>query len=145
MRYLLQKSKEDPMWWVLTDTDTHIVCRFREGEFNDTQKYTLLDDENDYDLAALPGIVSAMSEWLREKHYEIIFSSPQKIRQEAREKIGNQLREAREKKGYTLRQLSFLTGIAFNHIGRIEAGKYNVTIDTVSILANALGVSLIIS
>lgn len=47
-----------------------------------------------------------------------------------RECIGRQLSEAREAKGYTLRYLAKLTGIAYNHIGRIEQGRYNVTVDT---------------
>ena len=34
------------------------------------------------------------------------------------------------------------TGIAYNHIGRIERGKYNVTIDTLAVIANALGVRI---
>lgn len=142
MRYLLQRSKEDPLWWVLTDTDTEIVCRFKEGEFNDTQKFTLLNDDSDYDLMKLPRIMADMSEWLRENHYEIIFSSPQEITRKAREDIGRMIKEAREAKGWTLRYLAKLTGIAFNHIGRIEQGKYNVTLDTLALIADALGLEI---
>lgn len=35
-----------------------------------------------------------------------------------------------------------LTGIAFNHLGRIERGKYNVTLDTLAVVINALGMDL---
>lgn len=49
-----------------------------------------------------------------------------------------QLRTAREAKGYTLRCLEKLTEIANNHIARIEGGRYNVTLDTIAILAAAL-------
>lgn len=138
MKYLLQKSNEDPLWWVLTDTEAQIVCRFKEGEFNETQKFTPLNDISSYNVSELPNIVAGMSDWLRENHYEIIFSSPQRIVKEGRESIGRQLREAREAKGYTLRHLAKLTGIAYNHIGRIEQGRYNVTIDTLAIIAAAL-------
>lgn len=58
--------------------------------------------------------------------------------QDARRAIGEKIREAREAKGLTQRQLAEITGIAFNHIGRIERGKYNVTLDTVSAIASAL-------
>lgn len=67
---------------------------------------------------------------------------PDVIRNESRERIGRELRKAREKAGLTLRQLADITGIAFNHIGRIERGKYNVTLDTLSILAQALGMEV---
>lgn len=137
-RYLLQKSAQDPLWWVLTDTEAQIVCRFKEGEFNETQKFTPLNEVADYDPAALPAIVADMSAWLRDHHYEILFMSPQTVVAEARRNIGQQIREARETNGYTLRHLAQLTGIAYNHIARIEAGKYNVTIDTLAILAEAL-------
>lgn len=142
MRYLLQKSEEDPLWWVLTDTEAQIVCRFKEGDFNGSQKFTLLHDAAEYDADALPGIVSGMSDWLRENHYEIIFTSPQEITRKARENIGTMIKEAREAKGWTLRHLAKLTGIAFNHLGRIERGKYNVTLDTLAVVINALGMDL---
>lgn len=145
MSYLLQKSEEDPLWWVVTDTETQIVCRFKEGEFNETQKFTPLKDISQYDVFMLPQIATDMADWLRDNHYEIIFSSPQKIIKESRERIGLQIKEAREAKGYTLRHVAKLTGIAYNHIGRIEAGRYNVTLDTLAVIANALGMELTIS
>lgn len=144
MRYLIQESNEDPLWWVLTDTQEGVVCRFREGDFNESQKFTLLKDNSEYDIASLPSVVNAMTEWLRETHYELIFSSPQTIAEKARIETGRQLKEAREAKGWTLRYLAILTGIAFNHIGRVETGRYNVTIDTLAILADALDVKITI-
>lgn len=142
MRYLLQKSDADPLWWVLTDTEAQIVCRFKEGDFNGSQKFTLLHDAAEYDAAALPGIAARMADWLRDNHYEIVFSSPQETKQKTRESIGEKIRAAREAKDLTQRQLAKLTGIAFNHIGRIERGKYNVTLDTIAIIADALGLGL---
>lgn len=69
-------------------------------------------------------------------------AEPEVIRNEARERIGRELREAREEAGLTLRQLAEKTDIAFNHIGRIERGKYNVTLDSLSIIADALRLEL---
>lgn len=144
MKYLLQKSNKDPMWWVLTDTEHEIVCRFKEGEFNETQQFSPLKDISEYDVSKLPQIAAGMTDWLRDNHYEIVFSSPQRIIQESRERIGRQIKEAREAKGYTLRHLAKLTGIAFNHIGRIEAGRYNVTLDTLAVIADAVGMKFTI-
>lgn len=55
-----------------------------------------------------------------------------------RQKIGNRIRELREKKGMTLRELGERCDIAYNHISRIEAGKYNISLDTLAKLSAAL-------
>ena len=67
---------------------------------------------------------------------------PMIIKQTARRMIGEQVKTARQGAGLTLRQLAELTGIAHNHIGRIEQGRYNVTVDTLAILGDALGVKI---
>ncbi len=43
-RFRLEKSKDLPGWWVITDLRHLIVTRFKEHEFNETQQVTLLDD-----------------------------------------------------------------------------------------------------
>ena len=62
----------------------------------------------------------------------------------ARRTIGQQLRALRQERGYSTRQLAELTGLTHSHIVRIEAGKYNVGIDTLEKLILALGAELII-
>lgn len=73
MRYLLQKSKERPGWWVLTDTENQIVCQFKEGDFNGTQKFSALKDIKEYDVAKLPTIAREMADWLAKNHYDLVF------------------------------------------------------------------------
>ena len=141
-KYLLQKSDKRPLCWVLTDTENQIVCRFIEGQFNETQQITLLEDADPRIALAMPRIMREMADWLAKNHYVLVFTSPQLITQEARKDVGECIRRAREAKGLSLRQVEKLTGIAFNHIGRIERGKYNVTIDTLAVIANALGVRI---
>lgn len=141
-KYLLQKSDKRPLGWVLTDTENQIVCRFIEGQFNETQQITLLEDANPRMVMEMPRIMREMADWLTKNHYELVFTSPQLLTQEARKDVGESIRRAREAKGLSLRQVEKLTGIAFNHIGRIERGKYNVTIDTLAVIANALGVRI---
>lgn len=34
------------------------------------------------------------------------------------------------------------TGIAFQHISRVEQGKYNVTIDTLALISHQLGIEI---
>jgi DNA-binding XRE family transcriptional regulator len=56
--------------------------------------------------------------------------------------VGSQLHAFRIKRGLTTRQLAELTGLTHSHIVRIEAGKYNVGIDTLEKLILALGAEL---
>lgn len=75
MRYLLQKSENDPQWWVVTDTEAQIVCRFREGAFNDTQQFTVLNDETlKAGVTKLAAYAQGIAEWLRTNHYDILFA-----------------------------------------------------------------------
>lgn len=140
MRYILQKSKEGPPWWVLTDTQMQLVCKFKEGDFNDSQQFTPLEEGQG--VTALASAAREMTDWLVENYPEIVFWSPVRIKEEARRDLGEEIRAAREAAGYTLRELAKVTGIAFNHISRIEQGRYNVTLDTLALIANALGMQI---
>ena len=46
-RFKLEKSKEKEGWYVLTDTENLIVIRFKEHEFNETQKITHIDKDQE--------------------------------------------------------------------------------------------------
>ena len=61
-----------------------------------------------------------------------------------REQIGTELRALRQERGYSTRQLAELTGLAHSHIVRIEAGRYNVGIDTIEKLFTELGARIVI-
>lgn len=52
--------------------------------------------------------------------------------------IGLQIAEARKKRGLTQAQLAELAGIDRANIGKIETGKYNVSIDILSRVCNAM-------
>ena len=143
-RYILQQSSEDPLWWVLTDTVIGIVLKFKEGEFNESQKVTFLYDVKRPNAAEIARAMNDMGDWIDEHHYELLFTSPQTIKEESRAKMGAQLKALRNSKGVTLRQLEKMSGIRNNHIARIEAGKYNVTIDTIAMLVSVLGGELTI-
>lgn len=141
-RYILQQSTTRPLWWILTDTETNVSCEFEEGKFEETQKFTPIADVQDYDISELPEIARQITDWLFENHYEIIYDSPTKIKERYRRSVGNELRQAREDAGYTLRDVARMTGIAHNHISRIEQGRYNVTLDTLALIAHALDMEI---
>ena len=45
-KFRLEKSKNQGGWYVLTDTETLVVIRFKEHEFNETQEVTFLENED---------------------------------------------------------------------------------------------------
>ena len=77
-KYVLQHSDAQPNGWVLTDTLHGVVITFDEGNFNDTQKVTMLDDKpaDTYNINELSGILRAMGEWLSRYHGSICFKQP---------------------------------------------------------------------
>lgn len=70
-RYIIQKS-DTPNYWVCTDQANGVVCKFEQGNFNDNQEFTLLEDAG-HSANELAKLASEMGEWLRENHYEKIF------------------------------------------------------------------------
>ena len=74
-RYILQASKRNPGWFVLTDTETRVVIRFKEHEYNDTQQITFLDDcpINDpaRDAVAIASVLRRMAEYMATEYYHI--------------------------------------------------------------------------
>ena len=58
---------------VVTDTEEQVVCRFKEGEFNKTQKFTPLLDMTLAGALRLPRIAREMTDWLMTNHSELLF------------------------------------------------------------------------
>ena len=59
-------------------------------------------------------------------------------KQETRERIGQRIASLRKLAGFTQEELAFRAGIQRTHLGRIEAGKYAVTLETLQAIAEAL-------
>lgn len=55
-----------------------------------------------------------------------------------REYIGERVAEKRQAKGLSIRQLAELCGVTAQNITKIEHGKYNVSIDILGKICNAL-------
>lgn len=56
-----------------------------------------------------------------------------------REQIGQRIAQLRKEKGYSIRQLADRSGVNFANIYKIENGKYNVSIDILGKVCDALG------
>lgn len=59
-----------------------------------------------------------------------------------RQRIGMLLSEKRNKAGLSVRALAELSGISYQNITKIENGKYNVSIDILSKIVDALNCQL---
>ena len=56
-----------------------------------------------------------------------------------REYIGKRIAEIRQAKGLSIRQLAEASGVNFANIYKIENGKYNVSVDILGKICEALG------
>ena len=56
-----------------------------------------------------------------------------------REYIGKRIAEIRQVKGLSIRQLAEASGVNFANIYKIENGKYNVSVDILGKICEALG------
>lgn len=56
--------------------------------------------------------------------------------------VGNNLREARKRAGLRQIEVEAKAGVAYRHYQNIEAGKVNVTLETLCRLATAFGTSV---
>lgn len=80
MRFKLEKSQDLHGWWVLTDTENLIVIRFKEHEFNETQKITHLD--NDQEVISRLGaqgiarVLREMGDYMFTHWYSIALPTP---------------------------------------------------------------------
>lgn len=99
---------------------------------------------NDDDLMSL--FSPYEREWISEEEVaELRKRYPEQFRTRlTREYVGRKLREAREDAGLSLRDLAEKTGIGHGHIGKIERGQLNVSVDTLETLLDALGLSVTI-
>ena len=63
----------------------------------------------------------------------------EKQKQENRLRIGGQVAAIRKKKGLSIRELAEACGVTAQNITKIEHGKYNVSIDILGKICEALG------
>ena len=69
--YVLQPSKDEG-WWVLTDKAHQIVCKFHEGQFNQSQTFTRLFDSTDLDELEFATIMRQFGDYLQTFHKELL-------------------------------------------------------------------------
>lgn len=63
-------------------------------------------------------------------------------KQQTRDRIGQRIAALRKAAGLTQEELAIRAELQRTHIGRIEAGRYAVTLETVQAIAQALGMTV---
>ena len=63
-------------------------------------------------------------------------------RQQLRDRIGLRVVTLRKMRGWSQQELANRAGLQRTHVGRIEAGKYAVTLETIQAIAEALGMQV---
>jgi DNA-binding XRE family transcriptional regulator len=135
-RFKLEPSKEKPLFWLCTDTETLITCLFEQEKFNETQDFRLPDENKSIiNASKLSKYIREMREWLREYHYEKIVDDVCV----ARMQLGKEIKNMRERKGVTQDRLANLVGIDRASISRIEQGRHSTGIDLIYRIAKSLG------
>jgi hypothetical protein len=85
MKYRLEKSKDSPDWWVLTDLDNLIVLKFKEHEFNETQQVSVIDEQKLFKKAEASGmdganyiahVMQEMGDFMFDCHYSVALPTP---------------------------------------------------------------------
>ena len=71
-RYKVEKSKGIPGWWVVTDLENLIVVKFKEKEFNETQRVTMLYENNTCDASFYARVMREMADFLVENYKDIV-------------------------------------------------------------------------
>lgn len=76
-KYILEKSKDLPGWWVFTDIENLVVVKFEDGKFNETQQVSFLDDDAaQLGASRLARIMREIGDYIVRYHSDIAFSRP---------------------------------------------------------------------
>lgn len=79
-RFKLEKSQDLPGWWVLTDTENLVVIKFKKHEFNETQKITHLDNDQEVirrlGAQGIARVLREMGDYMFTHWYSIALPTP---------------------------------------------------------------------
>lgn len=72
-RFELKPSQETKGWYVLTDTKNLVVIKFKEHYYNETQKVSILDEQNFMNAQNIATVLREMGEYMFTNWYSIAF------------------------------------------------------------------------
>lgn len=137
MNYKLKKMKDT---WVCTSPNGNIECRWSDGMYNETMRFikTSPDRLIDFIYGKTEDVdqeCHKMATWLIENHKDLLLK-------DYRLHISRRIKEERTKANLTQERLADAAGIKRSNLSRIETSKYNMTIDTLGRIADALDLEI---
>lgn len=151
-------STTDAGRWYCFCAEVPISVTWKDKDFDDTQEW---DYTGEADELAIAREARELTDWLTLHHREKLFGSAASgtsaaMNDEApltkeewrgvelryREDVGCMVQKIRMDMGYTQGELAKRCGLTRSHIARIEAGLYNVTIDTLGRILWAVGAGI---
>lgn len=69
----------------------------------------------------------------------MVFDMVDEVKAMSRAHVAKLIKDERKRANLSQVELAELSGLSRQNIERIEAGRYNVTVDTLSLIAKALG------
>ena len=137
-KYIVQRAST-PGWWVATDNENGVVVQFEHGHYDNTREVTLLNGDalsSEKEAMKVTTYLRELGDWLRDSHYEKLYSFTM------RQEVGIQIRRERKRQGLSGKELAEHAGLAESTINKIENGRWNVGIDILEKICDALGVTV---
>lgn len=123
--------------WLCVDASHGIQVTWEDHQYTETQQVTC---SAELGPRILQRHLRQMKEWLMYYHIDTITTpTVDDLEQCARRRIGAELKQAREEQGLSMAEVAERADLGKSHIARVEAGRYNVTIDTLAVISHALG------
>ena len=137
-RYKVQQV--DQSHYICTDSQSGLSVFWEYAKFNNSQRFEFSGSVSSAE--ELAKLANEMGKWLMNNYPDLLRRPKELVKQRARTRIGQKIREAREKIGLTPAQLALEAGLSRTHIYRIEEGKYSFNLDTIAILCEVLGLEI---
>lgn len=149
-------STTDAGRWYCFCAEVPISVTWEDKDFVETQEW---DYTGEADELAIAREARELTEWLAKEHQHTLAVLGAEMQAEGepldepvidwtaveltlREDVGRMINALRHERGLTQAELGEMAGLSKNHICRIEAGRYNVTIDTLARILYALGADI---
>ena len=137
-KYIVQRAST-PGWWVATDNENEVVVQFEHGHYDNTREVTLLNGDalsSEKEAVKVTTYLRELGDWLRDNHYEKLYSLTM------RQEVGIQIRRERKRQGLSGKELAERAEFSESTINKIENGRWNVSIDILEKVCDALGVTV---
>jgi len=131
--YICKRSKTKENYFNVTEISTGTIIQFEKWNFDETKSVMFYED-SESSVVQSGEIITRVFEWLAMYHYGLLVN----ISDNHRNIIGKKLHSLRMEKGLSLRELANACDLPKNTISRIEQGTWNLSVEMLNKIVNAL-------